>query len=180
VSSSASSTEVSKAILAAEVVFRDANAPLETTVSQAVLNLRLALAKANPLGPLANVKEQLDVAILPRLMHYVNLYLDHCSAPEGSPPCIVPLDLVLDCFWTLTNLAAGDAATTRLLVKHGAVPLAVRAVPAWLAAEMDLPHDYLRQLQRDPALWLRARPGQRWPPAPQSSGSCTSAPQLKV
>jgi 16S rRNA (cytosine967-C5)-methyltransferase len=38
--------------------------------------------------------------------------------------------------------------------------LAVRAVPAWLAAEMDLPHDYLRQLQRDPALWLRARPGQ--------------------
>ncbi len=37
--------------------------------------------------------------------------------------------------------------------------LAVRAVPGWLAAEMDLPHDYLRQLQREPALWLRARPG---------------------
>jgi 16S rRNA (cytosine967-C5)-methyltransferase len=37
--------------------------------------------------------------------------------------------------------------------------LAVRAVPAWLATEMELPHDYLRQLQRDPALWLRARPG---------------------
>ena len=37
--------------------------------------------------------------------------------------------------------------------------LAVRAVPPWLAAEMDLPADYLRQLQRDPALWLRARPG---------------------
>src|SRR5882724_9487568 len=37
--------------------------------------------------------------------------------------------------------------------------LAVRAVPAWLASEMDLPADYLRQLQRDPALWLRARPG---------------------
>ncbi|MEO6245589.1 MAG: RsmB/NOP family class I SAM-dependent RNA methyltransferase [Opitutaceae bacterium] len=39
--------------------------------------------------------------------------------------------------------------------------LAVRAVPPWLAAEMDLPADYLRQLQRDPALWLRARPGKR-------------------
>jgi 16S rRNA (cytosine967-C5)-methyltransferase len=38
--------------------------------------------------------------------------------------------------------------------------LAVRAVPAWLATEMDLPPDYLRQLQRDPALWLRARPTQ--------------------
>ncbi len=36
--------------------------------------------------------------------------------------------------------------------------LAVRAVPPWLAAEMELPPDYLRQLQRDPALWLRARP----------------------
>ncbi len=36
--------------------------------------------------------------------------------------------------------------------------LAVRAVPAWVAAEMELPADYLRQLQRDPALWLRARP----------------------
>jgi 16S rRNA (cytosine967-C5)-methyltransferase len=37
--------------------------------------------------------------------------------------------------------------------------LAVRAVPAWLASEMELPADYLRQIQRDPALWLRARPG---------------------
>ncbi len=43
--------------------------------------------------------------------------------------------------------------------------LAVRAVPAWLWAELDLTadakSDYLRQLQRDPALWLRARPGKR-------------------
>jgi 16S rRNA (cytosine967-C5)-methyltransferase len=37
--------------------------------------------------------------------------------------------------------------------------LAVRAVPPWLAAEMETPPDYLRQLQREPALWLRARPG---------------------
>ena len=37
--------------------------------------------------------------------------------------------------------------------------LAVRAVPPWIAGEMELPPDYLRQLQRDPALWLRARPG---------------------
>jgi 16S rRNA (cytosine967-C5)-methyltransferase len=36
--------------------------------------------------------------------------------------------------------------------------LAARAVPAWLRDEMDLPADYLRQLQREPALWLRARP----------------------
>jgi 16S rRNA (cytosine967-C5)-methyltransferase len=36
--------------------------------------------------------------------------------------------------------------------------LAVRAVPLWVATEMDLPPDYLRQLQREPALWLRARP----------------------
>lgn len=36
--------------------------------------------------------------------------------------------------------------------------LAARAVPAWLRAEVELPVDCLRQLQRDPALWLRARP----------------------
>jgi 16S rRNA (cytosine967-C5)-methyltransferase len=37
--------------------------------------------------------------------------------------------------------------------------LAARAVPEWLKSEMDLPADYLRQLQREPSLWLRARPG---------------------
>lgn len=37
--------------------------------------------------------------------------------------------------------------------------LAVRAVPEWLATEMEFPPGYLAQLQRDPALWLRARPG---------------------
>ena len=37
--------------------------------------------------------------------------------------------------------------------------LAVRAVPDWVRTEMELPAPYLRQLQQDPALWLRARPG---------------------
>lgn len=37
--------------------------------------------------------------------------------------------------------------------------LAVRAVPEWLHEEMDLPAAFLQQLQREPALWLRARPG---------------------
>lgn len=37
--------------------------------------------------------------------------------------------------------------------------LAARAVPTWLRDEMELPADYLRQLQREPALWLRARLG---------------------
>ncbi len=36
--------------------------------------------------------------------------------------------------------------------------LAALAVPGWLAAEATFPLDSLRQLQRDPALWLRARP----------------------
>ena len=36
--------------------------------------------------------------------------------------------------------------------------LAARAVPEWLAAEMDaIPDAWLRSLQRDPALWIRAR-----------------------
>ncbi len=37
--------------------------------------------------------------------------------------------------------------------------LAARAVPGWLAAEVSLPEECLRQFQREPALWLRARPG---------------------
>jgi len=42
--------------------------------------------------------------------------------------------------------------------------LAARAVPEWLWTELDLPdaaakEAFLRQLQREPALWIRARPG---------------------
>ena len=37
--------------------------------------------------------------------------------------------------------------------------LAARAVPAWVHEEMELPAAYLRQIQREPSLWLRARPG---------------------
>jgi 16S rRNA (cytosine967-C5)-methyltransferase len=37
--------------------------------------------------------------------------------------------------------------------------LAARAIPAWVRAEMNPPVEYLRQLQREPSLWLRARPG---------------------
>jgi len=38
--------------------------------------------------------------------------------------------------------------------------LAARAVPDWLKAEMDpVPADWLRQLQREPALWIRAKQG---------------------
>ncbi len=38
--------------------------------------------------------------------------------------------------------------------------LARFAVPEWLAPEVNLPPESLVQLQRDPNLWLRARPGQ--------------------
>jgi 16S rRNA (cytosine967-C5)-methyltransferase len=38
--------------------------------------------------------------------------------------------------------------------------LAALAIPAWLATEMEISPDYLRQIQRDSALWIRARPGQ--------------------
>jgi 16S rRNA (cytosine967-C5)-methyltransferase len=38
--------------------------------------------------------------------------------------------------------------------------LRAKAVPGWLAAEMDCPEPWLRALQREPRLWLRARPGQ--------------------
>jgi 16S rRNA (cytosine967-C5)-methyltransferase len=37
--------------------------------------------------------------------------------------------------------------------------LAALAVPRWLAGEMELPAAYLRQLQREPALWIRTKLG---------------------
>ena len=39
--------------------------------------------------------------------------------------------------------------------------LRARAVPEWLATEMEVGPDFLRQLQRQPALWLRTRIGKR-------------------
>jgi 16S rRNA (cytosine967-C5)-methyltransferase len=38
--------------------------------------------------------------------------------------------------------------------------LRAKAVPAWLAGEMELNERWLRSLQREPLLWLRARKGQ--------------------
>ncbi|HYC70126.1 MAG TPA: RsmB/NOP family class I SAM-dependent RNA methyltransferase [Opitutaceae bacterium] len=41
-----------------------------------------------------------------------------------------------------------------------AAALAARAVPDWLATEMDaVPADFLRQLQREPRLWIRPKAG---------------------
>ena len=37
--------------------------------------------------------------------------------------------------------------------------LAAMAVPDWLKTEMELPPEFLRQLQKEPLPWLRARPG---------------------
>lgn len=53
--------------------------------------------------------------------------------------------------------------------------LAARAVPAWLRDELDLPTAYLQQLQREPSLWLRARPGTA-PQLASQLGDCVPAP----
>ncbi|HEU5071778.1 MAG TPA: RsmB/NOP family class I SAM-dependent RNA methyltransferase [Verrucomicrobiae bacterium] len=46
-----------------------------------------------------------------------------------------------------------------------------KAVPAWLLEEMDCPEPWLRSLQWEPRLWLRARPGRARPLANQL-GQC--------
>jgi 16S rRNA (cytosine967-C5)-methyltransferase len=53
--------------------------------------------------------------------------------------------------------------------------LAARAVPAWLAEEMLLAPDYLRQLQREPALWIRVQDAHR-AAVPRALGSTTPGP----
>jgi 16S rRNA (cytosine967-C5)-methyltransferase len=40
-----------------------------------------------------------------------------------------------------------------------AAALAALAVPRWLAGEMEVPEGFLRSLQREPALWIRAKAG---------------------
>lgn len=60
------------------------------------------------------------------------------------------------------NVEHADALQERFNADEKSVKaeaLAARAVPSWCKDEMPLPVDYLRQLQREPALWLRARPG---------------------
>jgi 16S rRNA (cytosine967-C5)-methyltransferase len=54
--------------------------------------------------------------------------------------------------------------------------LAARAVPGWLAGEMELPAAYLRQIQREPSLWVRPKVGAA-PEVARSLGH-TSKPSL--
>jgi 16S rRNA (cytosine967-C5)-methyltransferase len=54
--------------------------------------------------------------------------------------------------------------------------LAARALPSWIADEMELPAAYLRQLQREPSLWIRTKVGEAARIA-QSLGS-TARPSL--
>lgn len=54
--------------------------------------------------------------------------------------------------------------------------LAARAVPQWVRDEMELPPAYLRQLQHEPALWLRARPG-RAEKVARDLGDCEPTPR---
>lgn len=60
--------------------------------------------------------------------------------------------------------------------------LAALAVPDWLKAEMDpIPTDWLRQLQREPTLWIRTKQG-LGDKVSNSLGNCTpaSVPQLSA
>ena len=54
--------------------------------------------------------------------------------------------------------------------------LAALAVPGWLREEVVLPVDTLRQIQREPALWIRARPGKA-PSLAAALGNCEAARQ---
>jgi 16S rRNA (cytosine967-C5)-methyltransferase len=55
--------------------------------------------------------------------------------------------------------------------------LAARAVPEWVEAEMDVPVEWLRQLQQPPVLWIRAKSASADSVA-QRLGNCVPASQL--
>jgi len=56
--------------------------------------------------------------------------------------------------------------------------LAALAVPTWLREEVNLPVESLRQLQREPVLWIRARPGKALALA-KALGNCELAPEVR-
>jgi len=53
--------------------------------------------------------------------------------------------------------------------------LAARALPAWVADEVTFTPDYLRQLQREPALWIRVQNEYR-AALPRALGDCAPGP----
>ncbi len=57
--------------------------------------------------------------------------------------------------------------------------LAARAVPAWFHDEVAAPPGYFAQLQHEPALWLRARPGTAAKLAGRL-GNCVPAPAVMI
>ena len=63
-------------------------------------------------------------------------------------PCTAPSST------SLAAPAVQRAASLGVCVSVGSVAL------AWVAAEMEVTPGWFQQLQREPALWLRARPGQ--------------------
>ncbi|HET7535546.1 MAG TPA: RsmB/NOP family class I SAM-dependent RNA methyltransferase, partial [Candidatus Didemnitutus sp.] len=68
----------------------------------------------------------------------------------------------------------------RLPVSFKPEALAARVVPDWLKDEMDaVPADWLRQLQRDPALWIRPKRGLETKVA-AALGDCSPASQLST
>jgi 16S rRNA (cytosine967-C5)-methyltransferase len=75
------------------------------------------------------------------------------------------------------QVAAAQAWQTRFDKNPASIKpetLAERAVPVWLREEFAPSADYLRQLQREPALWLRTRTGQTAAVA-RALGDCAAA-----
>lgn len=61
----------------------------------------------------------------------------------------------------LDQLTEAEQLATRFAADPGSIPEAelLRAVPGWIADHLELRTDWLRSLQGEPWLWLRARPG---------------------
>ena len=124
--------DIRDAVDAAEKV-RSSAGSAPPAVAAAVQLLRGALAKANPMASLAPISHLLDASIVPSLVRLVGSYLDTCGSPSPASAAAAasvpsPEEVAFDCFWCLTNLGASEAAVTKLLVKHGVIALAVRAV----------------------------------------------------
>lgn len=101
--------------------------------------LRRYLADARRLGP--REKRAISLAVFTYFRWFQWLDTSHSSQKQLEQAC-----LLQERFDKNPSSVKAEA-------------LAAKAVPAWLAPEVTFHVDSLRQLQRPPTLWLRARPG---------------------
>ena len=128
-----SSPTIAAAVNAVQDEIATSGAELCTpALAAAIQALRSSMGTHFSSSVLTSHVSALDHSILPKFTAILAAYLAKPSAsPAGEGPysSSTPIDdLASDVLYCLTNIGAGESHMTKLLVRHGIVPLAIRAV----------------------------------------------------